>query len=31
MVPEPKPLSVTVVPDEEVETWNKEFQHLLRQ
>lgn len=26
-----KPVSLTVVPDEEVEIWNKEFQHLLRQ
>jgi hypothetical protein len=31
LVPELKPVPVTVVPDEEVETWNKEFQHLLRQ
>ncbi len=31
LVPELKPIPVTVVPDEEVETWNKELQHLLRQ
>jgi len=31
LVPELKPVPVTVVPDEEVETWNKELQHLLRQ
>ena len=30
LVPEPKPVPVTVVPDEEVETWNKELRHLLR-
>ena len=28
---ETKPASITIVPDEEVEIWNKEFQHLLRQ
>jgi hypothetical protein len=31
LLPELKPVSLTVVPDEEVEIWNKEFQHLLRQ
>ena len=31
LVPELKPVPLTVVPDEEVETWNKELQHLLRQ
>ncbi len=30
--PEAKPVSLTVVPDDnEVEIWNREFQHLLRQ
>jgi|SRR5208282_240721 len=31
LMPELKPVPVTGVPDAEVETWNKEFQHLLRQ
>jgi hypothetical protein len=30
LAPEVKPASFTVVPDDEVETWNREFQHLLR-
>src|ERR1019366_1570768 len=31
LVPEPKPASLAVVPDDdEVETWNREFQQLLR-
>jgi hypothetical protein len=31
LAPEPKPVSLTVIPDDdEVETWNREFQHLLR-
>ena len=30
LVPEPKPASPTVVPHEEVKTWNTELQHLLR-
>lgn len=30
LVPEPKPASLTVVPHDEVETWNREFQQLLR-
>ena len=30
LVPEPKPASLTVVPHDEVETWNREFQRLLR-
>jgi hypothetical protein len=29
--PEPKPEVLTVVPHDEVETWNREFQQLLRQ
>src|ERR1022692_588145 len=31
LAPEPELASQTVVPHDEVETWNKEFQHLLRQ
>jgi hypothetical protein len=31
LAPEPKPASITVVPHDEVETWNKELQQLLRQ
>ncbi len=30
LVPETKPASLTVVPHDEVETWNREFQQLLR-
>jgi hypothetical protein len=30
LVPEPEPASLAVLPRDEVETWNKEFQHLLR-
>jgi hypothetical protein len=31
LAPEPKPASLEVLPhDDEVETWNREFQHLLR-
>jgi hypothetical protein len=30
LAPEPKPASLTVVTDDEVETWNREFQRLLR-
>jgi hypothetical protein len=30
LAPELKPASLTVVPDDEVETWNREFQQLLR-
>src|ERR1017187_1857104 len=30
LVPELKPASLEVLPHEEVETWNREFQHLLR-
>jgi hypothetical protein len=30
LVPEPKPASLAVLPHGEVETWNKEFQRLLR-
>jgi hypothetical protein len=30
LVPELKPASVAVLPRDEVETWNTEFQHLLR-
>jgi hypothetical protein len=32
LAPEAKPEVIAVVPDDdEVETWNREFQHLLRQ
>jgi hypothetical protein len=30
LAPEPEPASLTVVPHDEVETWNTELQHLLR-
>jgi hypothetical protein len=30
LAPEPKPASLTVVPHDEVETWNTELQHLLK-
>jgi hypothetical protein len=30
LLPEPKPASLAVVPHDEVETWNTELQHLLR-
>ena len=30
LAPEPKPASLAVVPHDEVETWNTELQHLLR-
>lgn len=30
LAPELKPVSVAVVPHEEVETWKREFQHMLR-
>ncbi len=30
LAPEPEPASLTVVPHDEVETWNRELQHLLR-
>jgi len=31
LAPEPAPVSLAVVPDDEVETWNRELQQLLRQ
>jgi hypothetical protein len=31
LAPEPKPASLTVVTDDEVETWNREFQQWLKQ
>jgi len=31
LAPELKPASVTVIPHDEVETWNKELQHFLKQ
>ncbi len=30
LAPEPKPVPSTAISDEELKTWNKEFQHLLR-
>jgi len=30
LTPEPEPVSLAVVPHDEVETWNTELQHLLR-
>jgi hypothetical protein len=30
LAPEPKPALSTIISDEELKTWNKEFQHLLR-
>ncbi len=30
LAPEPEPASLAVVPHDEVETWNTELQHLLR-